>query len=131
MLPIYILLGAWSISIRPYYILVVLAAITWPGARELVSGNESTNKFQFIGTSGFNKNAITVALRRVTLLGAFIVTINILPYILTGEGKALVDAFIINRISITPENHAGIIDIFFMATTKAPLIVLPLIVSNA
>ena len=62
---------------------------------------------------------------------AFIVTINILPYTLTGEGKALVDAFIINRISITPENQAGIIDIFFMASTKAPLIVLPLIVSNA
>ena len=131
LLPIYILLGAWSISIRPYYILTVLAAITWPGARELVSGNESTNKFQFIGTGGPKKNAITVALRRVTLLVAFIVTINILPYTLTGEGKALVDAFIINRISITPENQAGIIDIFFMASTKAPLIVLPLIVSNA
>lgn len=128
--PIYILLGAWSISIRPYYILTILAAITWPALRGLASNNNSTKIFQLKSEGELSKNVITDAIKGVALLTTFIVSINILPYILTGEAKALADGFIINRISIVPDSQQGIIDIFLIGTKKAPLVILPLIVSN-
>ena len=128
--PIYIILGAWAISVRPYYILTILAAITWPAIRGLTSNNNSTKRFAVRSGSRVNRNIIIDATKRVALLIIFLASINILPYILTGESKALLDAFIINRISIVPDSQKGIIDILGIATTKAPLIILPIIVSN-
>jgi hypothetical protein len=66
----------------------------------------------------------------VALLTTFVAAINVLPYILTGEGKALADAFIINKISITPSLQEGVFSILLIALQKAPLIMAPLIVSN-
>ena len=128
--PIYILMGAWSISIRPYYILTILAAISWPILKKLASNNKATKKIQLRSEAALNRNVIIDATRETALLTLSIASINILPYILTGEGKALVDAFIINRISIVPGSQQGIIDIFLIAIAKAPLVALPLIVSN-
>ena len=128
--PIYVILGAWSISIRPYYILTILAAIAWPALRGLTSNSNSAKKFQLRSGGRVNRGIIIHTTKRVALLIIFLASINILPYTLTGESKALLDAFIINRISIVPGSQQGIIDIFRIATTKAPLIILPLIASN-
>ena len=129
-LPIYMILGAWSISIRPYYILTILAAITWPALRGLTPINNSTNRFQLRSEGTVNRNIIIDAAKKVALLIIFLASINILPYTLTGESKALLDAFIINRISIVPGSQQGIIDIFWIATAKAPLVILPILASN-
>ena len=127
--PIYILLGAWSISIRPYYILTTLAAIAWPGLRALVINKPSTNRFQSVKNI-LNKSMLANAIKNVALLAAFMSAINVLPYIFTGEGKALADAFIINKISITPGIQEGLVNILFIAVAKAPLVILPIIVAN-
>ena len=124
---IYILLGAWSISIRPYYILTVLAAISWPALKAILTTNSSLSENSH---NPFDKDIILKSLGRACLLAVFIALINILPYIITGEVKALADAFLINKISITPGIQEGIASIFFIAMQKAPLLIAPLIASN-
>ena len=130
-IPIYILLGAWSTSIRPYYILTTLAIITWPALKVILTNNSSESKNRSSLDNQFEKHRIIVnTIGLVGLLATFITSINILPYILTGEGKALADAFLINKISITPGIQKGIVSIFFIAMQKAPLIIAPVIASN-
>ncbi len=126
--PIYILLAAWSVSIRPYYILTILAVITWPVTKTILARGKQRNRPS--NERMRDINIVISSLKKVTLLAAFIIAINIAPYILTGEGKALADAFTINKISITPSLQEGIISIFVIAIQKAPLIIAPSIASN-
>jgi hypothetical protein len=42
--PIYIFLAAWSVSIRPYYILTTLAIISWPVTKMLLADCNSKHK---------------------------------------------------------------------------------------
>ena len=124
---LYMLLGAWSISIRPYYIMSILTTIAWPSLKAaLTNGNLLSEDRKNI----LDKNTILISLGRVSLLVVFAAAINILPYLITGEGKALGDAFQINKVSITPGIQEGIAGIFLVAIQKAPLISAPLIASN-
>ena len=70
--PIYIILGAWSISIRPYYILTILAAITWPALRGLTSNSNSEKRFQFRSEGRVNRKIIIDTTKRVALLIIFL-----------------------------------------------------------
>ena len=124
---LYMLFGAWSISIRPYYIMSILTTIAWPSLKAaLTNGNLLSEDRKNI----LDKNTILISLGRVSLLVVFAAAINILPYLITGEGKALGDAFQINKVSITPGIQEGIAGIFLVAIQKAPLISAPLIASN-
>ena len=124
---LYMLFGAWSISIRPYYIMSILTTIAWPPLKAaLTNGNLLSEDRKNI----LDKNTILISLGRASLLVAFAAAINVLPYLITGEGKALGDAFQINKVSITPGIQEGIAGIFLVAIQKAPLISAPLIASN-